>query len=121
MLAGWWKARSWLAVPEEYLPEIGYVIYEDEFPVLAGFLYFPSKTLAWTDWMVANPEATKEQKDKAFPILFDLVESVAKEMGALVMFTGARKGHPYQKRAQTAGFDVADEEMVHLYKRLSDA
>lgn len=57
MLAEWWEGHEdWEAIPECFLPAIGFLVIEDREYVAAGFMYYdPTAKLGQMEWIVTRP------------------------------------------------------------------
>tara|TARA_B100001939_G_C16622926_1_gene480092 strand:+ start:170 stop:580 length:411 start_codon:yes stop_codon:yes gene_type:complete len=56
-LCDWWKDWRWTPPQKNFLPENGtggYMIYVDDTPVVAGFLYNTNSDVAWVDFIISN-------------------------------------------------------------------
>lgn len=118
LICTWWEAHSWPALPQELLPKRGYVIYINEKPVIAGFVYKDETSgFGMLEWIVSNPESTKEERDEGFRELVAHVESVGREIGIKFLFTYANHVSLIQKY-QSNGFMVVDQNNTHLIKEI---
>jgi len=123
MLASWWSAHKWEAVPEAILPGLGVVAYHREkageteaFPLCAAFLYMSnSNGVCWMEWLVSNPKAQGMETIRAINAVVTFMEQEAKRLGYGVMLTACRQeslGRIYQK----IGFQVTDRNVTHMIK-----
>ncbi len=57
-LIQWWDAwPEWDAPPKDFLPDNGkggYIVFDGEIPVCAGYIYFTNSKVGWCDWIVSN-------------------------------------------------------------------
>ena len=57
ILVNWWGDWRWKAPPKDFLPENGmggYMVYDEEVPVCAGFVYVTNSKVGWCDWIISN-------------------------------------------------------------------
>jgi hypothetical protein len=58
ILVGWWKDWRWKNPPSrDILPdngESGYIVYDRDTPVVAGFVYTSNSSLTYISWIVSN-------------------------------------------------------------------
>ena len=57
ILVGWWKDWEWTAPPKDFLPENGeggVIIFDEEVPVCAGFMYATNSKVAWIEFVISN-------------------------------------------------------------------
>lgn len=86
MVAGWWKAHGWTAVPELILSKTGLMIAdEDGTPRAAIWLYRTDSPVMMAEWLVTNPENTSRQSYAAVKKLLEDVKLIADSAGAYLM------------------------------------
>ena len=59
ILCGWWRDWKWVPPVKDFLPEDGtggYIVYDGDIPVCAGFMYTTNSRAAWCDWIISNIE-----------------------------------------------------------------
>lgn len=83
ILVGWWKRWRWSTPPsKEFLPqngEGGFIVYDGDIPVCAGFLYATNSKIAWIDWIVSNFDyKNKDGRREALILLIDTLGEAAK-------------------------------------------
>ena len=57
ILVKWWKDWRWTPPSKEFLPENGkggYIVYDNDIPVCAGFMYLTNSKAVWCDWIISN-------------------------------------------------------------------
>ena len=57
ILLKWWKEWDWTAPQRDFLPQEGkggVMIWDEETPVCAGFIYTTNSKVAWIDWIISN-------------------------------------------------------------------
>jgi hypothetical protein len=83
VLCDWWKAWKWEAPLREFLPDNGsggIMIYDDETPICAGFLYTTNSKVAWVDWIISSPTYRKKPHRKnAILLLIETLTNIAKQ------------------------------------------
>lgn len=81
VLEGWWKAYDWAPIPPAMLPATGYIV-ED---LCAGFLYKTDSCVSLIEWVIANPNADKVERNLAVSDLIDKLCEEAKATGFQVV------------------------------------
>jgi hypothetical protein len=118
MLAAWWQAHEWPAVPAVILPKLGIVVEHDGAAICAGFLYMDNSVgVSMLEWVVANPEASSKRVFAGITMLVDFMSKRAVEMDYGVMLTSCRN-QALAKLYRRTGFEVTDDSVVHLVKIL---
>lgn len=86
ILVGWWKDWGWEPPQRDFLPNDGrggIIVYDDETPVCAGFMYLTNSKVAWVDWIVSNKEYTKKpQRKDAIKLLVSALTDICKNTGS---------------------------------------
>lgn len=57
ILIDWWKDWRWTAPPKDFLPEDGkggLIVFDDDIPVCAGYIYITNSKVGWCDWIISN-------------------------------------------------------------------
>ena len=117
-LKKWWDTyKDWTAVPEDFLPELGLVVEYDNIPISAGFIYTTNSKVAWFEWTIADPEASKDQRSDAVDELIKNVLTISRLKGIKYIMTSI--SHPSLiKRLESNGFAVTDTNMQNMVKIL---
>jgi len=86
ILTKWWKDWRWSAPPRDFLPEDatgGLIIYDEEVPVCAGFVYMTNSKVGWVEFIVSNMDyKDKENRRLYLSTLVDSLGNVLKSVGA---------------------------------------
>jgi hypothetical protein len=81
ILVGWWKSWRWTPPAKDFLPGDGtggFIVYDDETPVCAGFLYITNSKVAWVDWVISNFNyKDKDVRREALILLIDTLGTTA--------------------------------------------
>ena len=67
ILVKWWKDWRWTAPPKDFLPENGeggFIVYDNDIPVCAGYIYMTNSKVGWCDWIISNFEYKNKKKRK---------------------------------------------------------
>jgi len=85
ILCGWWKDWRWTPPSKEFLPEDGmggYIVYDKDTPICAGFMYVTNSKAVWCDWIISNLKYKDRQKRKeALELLVQTISDDAERMG----------------------------------------
>ena len=116
MLAAWWKAHGWPALPVAILPRLGIVVEHCGVPICAGFLYMDNSVgVSMLEWTTTNPDAPLKAIPTAIRVLTDFMAERAQEMNYGLMLTTCRQpalARIYEKN----GFERTDEAVIHLVR-----
>lgn len=85
ILLGWWKDWNWEAPLKDFLPdngEGGIIVFDEETPICAGFMYVTNSKAVWIDWIISNKEyRVKPKRKEAITLLIDTLGIVSKNLG----------------------------------------
>ena len=116
MLCEWWTEWKWPAVPVSLLPKNGIVVYEEETPVCAGFMYLTDSDWGIMEWIVGNPWVSKEERHNGLDCLIQDLILVAKSNAKKAIFSSVN--HPSLIDAYSRnGMIVTDKGMTNFVWR----
>jgi len=84
ILCQWWKDWRWTPPSKDFLPEDGtggYIVYDGNSPICAGFLYLTNSKAVWCDWIISDLKYKDRQKRRDALLL--LIETITKEAQSL--------------------------------------
>ena len=84
ILVDWWKQWGWTAPEKDFLPDDGmggYIVYDEEIPICAGFIYVTNSRVAWVDWIISNKEYRGKRKE-AITMLIETLTNLSKMSGS---------------------------------------
>ena len=67
ILIKWWKDWRWTPPPKDFLPdngEGGFIVYDNDIPVCAGYIYITNSKVGWCDWIISNFDYKDKVKRK---------------------------------------------------------
>jgi len=84
ILVKWWKDWRWTPPTKDFLPNNGnggYIVYDDDIPVCAGFMYLTNSKVVWCDWIISNFKyKDRKKRKKAILLLISTISEIAKEL-----------------------------------------
>lgn len=119
-LVNWWKDWGWSAPEKDFLPDNGqggYIVYDGETPICAGFIYVTNSRVAWVDWIISNKNyREKEKRREAIKTLIDSLTNISKMAGskyAYALIKNKSLIKTYEDLGYTRG-DSYTSEMIKL-------
>lgn len=113
LVCEWWKKSGWLPLPVEHLPEIGIVVYTDDTPACAGFIYQTDSAFCWFDFVVANPKVRRQKRSDCLSFLIKESKRIAEQMGFKTIIHSVK--HPVLiSRLEKEGFVSTEKNMTNL-------
>jgi hypothetical protein len=83
ILVGWWKDWRWTAPPKDFLPNLGFIVYDGDTPVCAGYFYTTNSKVSWVDWIISNFNyKDKDKRKEALLLLVETLTNYAKWSGS---------------------------------------
>lgn len=119
-LTSWWKWWRWPEVSKELLPLNGLgglMVYKDNTPIAAGFLYLSNSKVAWLDWIVSNPEYRDTDRKEALEFLINSLEDVAKMQDYSIIISIARNKSLIQTHKKL-GYTVDESPSYEISKKI---
>lgn len=85
ILVGWWKDWGWEAPTRDFLPDNGkggFIVFDDDIPICAGFLYVTNSKVAWVDWIISNKKYTdRNKRSNALDLLIETLTNLGEGTG----------------------------------------
>lgn len=113
-ISSWWQERHWAPVPAATLPAVGWIIMDRDTPrAYLSFYSDPTSNLAWTEWLVTNPENSPRQSLEAIATAMNTAVSHAQSLGYVKHLMSACSNPSLSRTFQAMGFSVTDPAMIH--------
>jgi hypothetical protein len=121
ILLGWWEDWGWVAPMKDMLPQDGIggvIVYDEDEPVCAGFLYMTNSKMAWVEWVISNKNYRKKpQRKKAIVYLIETLTNIAKNNGATFAYTVV-KNRSLSAIYEQIGYIDGDNNIKEMIKSL---
>ena len=105
ILVGWWEQWGWTPPKRDFLPNDGkggIIVYDEDVPVCAGFMYITNSKVAWVDWIISNKDYTKKPQRK------DAIKLLVLSLTDICKTTGSKYCYAL----------IKNESLVNIYKDL---
>jgi len=87
----WWEAwPEWVSPTDDFLPETGVVVENNNKPVAAGFIYLTNAKVALLEWIISDPEYREGNRKQALELLITGAEEIIKDLGYKYSFSICR-------------------------------
>jgi len=120
ILVNWWTEWGWTAPEKDFLPDNGmggYIVYDGEIPICAGFIYVTNSRVAWVDWIISNKQYREKGKRKeAISMLIESLTNISKMSGSKYAYALIKNNsliQTYENLGYTKG-DSYTSEMIKL-------
>lgn len=111
-VSGWYEARGLHLIPS-LLPKTGFIVPG----VAAGFLMLTDTSCAILEPFIANPRATREDRDEALKCVMKVLDETAKSLGVTHLY-GFSSNENMLHRSLAQGFQIA-EASITVVKELN--
>jgi hypothetical protein len=120
ILVGWWEQWGWQPPKKDFLPNDGkggVIVYDDETPVCAGFMYMTNSKVSWVDWIISNKEYTKKpDRQDAIKLLVSALTEICNKSGSKYIYALIKNNNlisTYEELGYTKG-DSYTSEMIKV-------
>lgn len=120
IIVDWWKDWGWPPVPKDFLPENGTggaMIYIDQKPVCAGFVYTTNSKVFWLDWIISDKQYHEAGRKKAIETLLHTLSLWCEGAGAKYIYA-LLKSDSLIKKYESLGFVQGDSYTKEMIKKL---
>jgi len=121
ILVKWWNDWRWTPPSKDFLPENGtggYIVYDDETPICAGFMYTTNSTAVWCDWIISNVKYKNRQNRKdALVLLIETITTKAKDLNKKYVYA-LIKNKPLINVYKKIGYEEASTYSIEMIKKL---
>tara|TARA_R100000935_G_scaffold14394_1_gene28887 strand:+ start:3647 stop:4057 length:411 start_codon:yes stop_codon:yes gene_type:complete len=121
ILVKWWNDWRWTPPSKDFLPENGtggYIVYDDETPICAGFMYTTNSTAVWCDWIISNVNYKNRQNRKdALVLLIETITTKAKDLNKKYVYA-LIKNKPLINVYKKIGYEEASTYSIEMIKKL---
>lgn len=121
ILVGWWESWNWTAPEKDFLPDNGlggYIVYDEDIPVCAGFVYVTNSRVSWVDWIISNRNyKEKNKRREAIKMLIDSLTNISKMSGSKYAYA-LIKNNSLIKTYEDLGYIKGDSYTSEMIKLL---
>ena len=121
ILCGWWEDWRWTPPSKEFLPEDGkggFIVYDGDTPICAGFMYLTNSKAVWCDWIISNISYKDRQKRKeALELLIKTISDKAELLGMKYIYA-LIKNQPLIQIYKKVGFIEGSTYTQEMIKKI---
>ena len=79
ILCDWWKDWKWTAPKKDFLPDMGYMVYYNDEPICAGYMYVTNSKVVLLEWIISSFKfKDKKIRKEALYMLIETITSLAR-------------------------------------------
>ena len=112
ILKGFWHEWNFEAPCRDFLPDNGnggYIVMDEEVPVVAGFLYETNAKVAWISWIISNRSYRKKpDRNNAIYLLLNYMTVECSKRGydfVYTAFNNSNLTHSFEELGYVKGSD----------------
>ena len=121
ILCGWWRDWRWSPPLKDFLPDNGkggFIVYDGDIPVCAGFMYTTNSKAIWCDWIISNINYKDRVKRKeALELLIKTISNKAELLGMKYIYA-LIKNKPLIDTYKKVGFIAASSYNQEMIKKI---
>jgi hypothetical protein len=120
-LQTWWKAWGWPEMSKDLMPLDGLgglVVEKDSKPIAAGFLYLTNSKVAWTEWIISDPNYRNEDRIECLKMVVQGLEDIAINSGYKIILSVGRNKSLLNIHKEL-GYDVDDNPSYEISKKIT--
>ena len=121
IMSAWWRAWGWPEMSKDLMPlnGLGGIIVEKEgIPIASGYLYLTNSKVAWTEWIVSDPNYRQEDRAEALKMIVSGLEEIAVAAGyKIILSVGRNKG--LLNIHKELGYTVDDNPSHEISKKIA--
>jgi hypothetical protein len=120
-LMGWWQQWGWVPPNKDFLPNNGkggIIVYDNDTPVCAGFMYLTNSKVSWVDWIISNREyRDKPKRKEALMLLVSSLTKICKDAGSSYVYA-LIKNESLINTYEELGYIKGDSYTSEMIKKL---
>ena len=88
ILCAWWKDWKWTAPKKDFLPDMGYMVYYNDEPICAGYMYVTNSNVVLLEWIISNFKfKDRKIRKEALLMLVQTITSLAGSLGKKYVYS----------------------------------
>lgn len=88
ILCAWWEDWKWTAPRKDFLPDMGYMVYYNDEPICAGYMYVTNSNVVLLEWIISNFKfKNRKIRKEALLMLVQTITSLAASLGKKYVYS----------------------------------
>jgi hypothetical protein len=116
----WWEQWGWTPPQKDFLPSgpfQGIIVFDQETPVCAAYVYTTNSAVAWIDWVISNPNYRKKpHRKQAIKMVIEVCEQVLKTTGGIKYVYALIKNTSLIETYKSCGYVQGDKYQTEMIK-----
>jgi len=118
ILCKWWKDWRWTAPAKDFLPDRGYMVYYNDEPICAGYMYVTNSNVVLLEWIISSFKfKNKDIRKEALYMLVETITSLARALDKKYVYS-LLKNQPLINLYKELGFVDGGNNGQEMIKKL---
>jgi len=118
ILCKWWKDWRWTAPAKDFLPDRGYMVYYNDEPICAGYMYVTNSNVVLLEWIISSFKfKNKDIRKEALYMLVETITSLARALDKKYVYS-LLKNQPLINLYKELGFVAGGNNGKEMIKYL---
>ena len=118
ILCAWWKEWRWTPPAKDFLPDRGYMVYYNDEPICAGYMYVTNSKVVLLEWIVSSFKfKDKQVRKEALYMLIETITSLATALDKKYVYS-ILKNKPLINIYEELGFSRGENNGQEMIKKL---
>tara|TARA_R110000744_G_scaffold12332_3_gene36714 strand:- start:11326 stop:11727 length:402 start_codon:yes stop_codon:yes gene_type:complete len=118
ILCKWWKDWKWTAPAKDFLPDMGYMVYYNDEPICAGYMYVTNSNVVLLEWIISNFEfKDRKIRKEALFMLIQTITSLSANLGKKYVYS-ILKSKSLIELYQELGFGKGGQNGTEMIKKI---
>ena len=118
ILCEWWKDWKWTAPAKDFLPDTGYMVYYNDEPICAGYMYVTNSNVVLLEWIISNFEfKDRKIRKEALFMLIQTITSLSANLGKKYVYS-ILKSKSLIEIYQELGFGKGGQNGTEMIKKI---
>tara|TARA_R110000772_G_scaffold125486_2_gene232271 strand:- start:9237 stop:9638 length:402 start_codon:yes stop_codon:yes gene_type:complete len=118
ILCKWWKDWKWTAPAKDFLPDMGYMVYYNDKPICAGYMYVTNSNVVLLEWIISSFEfKDRKIRKEAIFMLIQTITLLSANLGKKYVYS-LLKSKSLIDIFQEIGYLKGDSNTQEMIKKL---
>ena len=118
VLCDWWNDWRWTPPAKDFLPETGYMVYYNDEPICAAYMYITNSNVVLLEWIISSFEfKDRKIRKEAIFMLIQTITSLSANLGKKYVYS-LLKSKSLIDIYQEIGYLKGDSNTQEMIKKL---
>ena len=118
VLCDWWNDWRWTPPAKDFLPETGYMVYYNDEPICAAYMYITNSDVVLLEWVISNFKfKNKIIRKEALYMLIETITSLSSNLGKKYIYS-LLKNKPLIELYKELGYIQGESNATEMIKKI---